>query len=119
VNVIPSNQTLILAGERGTRGAVGGSVLQRVTIVASRPDDTLLYLRADYSANSSTAEYAERAASSLTAPAGTAMVTVAGRAVTVSPRSGGPYGGSRGIELYASTQRNLTARTVANVDVHA
>jgi len=63
VKITPSNQTLILAGERRGPGAPSGnspaktaansgsagSVLQRVTIVAARPDTTVLYLRADYS----------------------------------------------------------------------
>jgi hypothetical protein len=56
VRVTPNNQTLILAGERApTRGAdaVGSNaVLQRVTLLAARPDDTLVYFRADYSSGS-------------------------------------------------------------------
>ena len=58
MKVTPSNQTLILASERrgsGIRGGAAptetsstGAVLQRVTIVASQPDSTVLYLRADY-----------------------------------------------------------------------
>lgn len=63
MKITPSNQTLILAGERRGQGAASGnspgkavanstpagSVLQRVTIVAARPDTTVVYLRADYS----------------------------------------------------------------------
>lgn len=60
MKVAPSNQTLILASERGTRGASLGedkdaapapsaaNTLQRVTMVTALPDSTLVYLRADY-----------------------------------------------------------------------
>jgi hypothetical protein len=78
VKVIPSNQTLILAGEPGAQGGrsstagralgaaegggaaaplsgavlpSGGAVLQRVTMVTAYPDSTLVYVRADYASH--------------------------------------------------------------------
>jgi hypothetical protein len=70
VKVIPSNQTLILAGEQGAQGArsgtvgrtlgaasgtgvlpAGGAVLKRVTMVTEFPDSTRVYLRADYASH--------------------------------------------------------------------
>ena len=61
VKVSPSNQTLILASESGVPAAQQAptafdrlasastdAVLQRVTIVAARPDSTLMYYQADY-----------------------------------------------------------------------
>jgi hypothetical protein len=127
VKVIPSNQTLILASERGTSGgfstpalrsAAGETALRRVTIVASRPDDTLVYLQADYT---STAESTDAAGSSSTAstalpvPALTAMPA---RISLPSPR-GNPYSASRGVALYSSTQRMLSDAPVTHIDVHA
>ncbi len=65
MKVTPSNQTLILASERGARGGNSGvgvaqtpgsassaAVLQRVTMVTALPDSTLVYLRADYARQS-------------------------------------------------------------------
>jgi hypothetical protein len=61
VKVTQSNQTLILASERRGQGATSessldravnaaskGGTLKRVTIVATQPDTSLVYVRADY-----------------------------------------------------------------------
>lgn len=59
MKITPRNQTLILASEgrapatppgssQAKNAFFGDAVLQHVTIVASQPDNSLLYLRADY-----------------------------------------------------------------------
>jgi hypothetical protein len=127
VKVIPSNQTLILASERGMSGglptpalrsAAGETALRRVTIVASRPDDTLVYLQADYA---STAEFSDAAQPSGAAPAALPAAmpsTLPARGSLPSPR-GSPYSSSRGVALYSSTQRMLSDVPVTHIDVHA
>jgi hypothetical protein len=116
VPVIPSsNQTLILASERGLanrppatsltarrQDAGSDAVLQRVTIVAARPDNTLLYLRADYAAQSPV--QAEPSSSA----------TAARDVVPVSRQAS-----NRGIELYASTQRPRAETSGTRIDVQA
>jgi hypothetical protein len=91
-------------------------VLQRVTVVASRPDDTLIYLQADYSSP------ADSSASTVS-PASIASTSKAVTALTGLPtfasQRGGSYHADRGIELYASTQRLPAAAPVAHIDVHA
>jgi hypothetical protein len=105
MKAIPSNQTLILANERGVSGGrpaaalghaarigSGDSVLKRVTIVAAHPDTTLVYLQADYA-------FAEPSPQ--------------------APR-GSPQALDRGVGLYASTQRILAeAPATAHIDVYA
>jgi hypothetical protein len=60
VKITPSSQTLILAGERrgssnptgatsASKAGATGSRLSRLTIVATQPDTSVVYLRADYS----------------------------------------------------------------------
>jgi len=131
MKVIPSNQTLILANERGVSGGrpaaalgdaprigSGDSVLQGVTIVAARSDTTLIYLQADYAS----AEPSSGRAQSVDAP---------GAVVATIPKSGGlarapqaprssPQALNRGVGLYASTQRILAeAPVTVHIDVHA
>ncbi len=123
MKVTPSNQTLILAGERdafGVRppasreGASGDSVLQRLTIVAARPNDTLWYVQADYQPASSLA-----VASSPTLALAVDPQTdtpAAGKPPVPRPAAGLP----RGVGLYASTQNLLTdAPASRRLDVHA
>lgn len=101
------------------RSLGSGTALTRVTIVASRPDDTLVYLQADYS---STAESPARAeVSTSTAAAAEAMPTATALPARVSPQAprGSSYGSSRGIELYSSTQRMLEDVPMPHIDVHA
>jgi hypothetical protein len=61
VKIVPSNQTLILAGEgaagklavsprQGADPSASGPVLQRVTVVTALPDSTMVYVHADYAA---------------------------------------------------------------------
>jgi hypothetical protein len=127
VKVIPSNQTLILASERGMsgglptpalRGAAGETALRRVTIVASRPDDTVVYLQAEYA---STAEFSDVAQPSGAAPAALPVPmpsALPARNSLPSPR-GSSYSSSRGVALYSSTQRMLSDVPVTHLDVHA
>ncbi len=131
MKVVPSNQTLILASERGPPAsalphalpiAAGReTVLKRLTLVASRPDATLLYVQADYS---STAEAAGlRSESSLsTAAAETASsATSAGVPAHLAPPAPGAtaHRSTRGADLYASTQRMRTEASKPHIDVHA
>jgi hypothetical protein len=128
VKVIPSNQTLILASERGMSGglptpalrsAVGATALRRVTIVASRPDDTLVYLQADYASTAESSDAAESSSSAQTAlPVPTLNVLPALVSLSPSPR-GNPYSSSRGVALYSSTQRILSDAHPTRLDVHA
>jgi hypothetical protein len=73
VKVTPGTQSLILAGEPTRLGGRSGSALDealgvitngaslnRVTIVASRPDSAVLLLRADYSPRTGTTPLASR-----------------------------------------------------------
>jgi hypothetical protein len=126
VKVTPSNQTLILASERGASGgfstpvlrnAAGESTLQRVTILASRPDDTLVYLQADYS---TTTEPSARALPSPSSAAdmGATLTALPARISLPAPR-GNSYTSSRGVELYSSTQRMLAATAITRLDVLA
>lgn len=97
------------------------TALKRVTIVASRPDDTLVYLQADYS---STAESSARAGSSMSTAvaAEEAMPTLTAMPARISlqgPRSSPSYSSSRGIELYSSTQSILAEAPTTHIDVHA
>lgn len=126
VKVTPSNQTLILASERGASGgfstpvlrnAAGESTLQRVTIIASRPDDTLVYLQADYS---TTTEPSARALPSPSSAAdmGATLTALPARISLPAPR-GNSYTSSRGVELYSSTQRMLAATAITRLDVLA
>jgi hypothetical protein len=127
VKVIPSNQTLILASERGMsgglpapalRGAAGETALRRVTIVASRPDDTLVYLQADYASTAESSDAAERPGTASTALPVPTLTALPARISLPSPR-GSPYSGTRGVALYSSTQRMLTEAPVTQIDVHA
>jgi hypothetical protein len=136
VKVTPSNQTLILAGERGgptARSAAGldhtltiasgDAVLQRVTIVAAHPNDTLVYVQADYAAANESAPRPGR--SPIDASATDAVIASIGKSGTMAlpapqaPRSG-PQTMSRGVGLYVSTQRILSdAPAAVHIDVHA
>ncbi len=133
MKVIPSNQTPILANERGVSGGrpaaalghapgigSGDSVLTRVTIVAAHPDTTLVYLQADYAS----AEHSAGRTQSVNAAS-------PGAVVAIIPKSGGlapapqaprsfPQALNRGVGLYASTQRILAdAPATVHIDVHA
>jgi hypothetical protein len=104
-----------------TRSAGGEGVLQRVTIVASRPDDTLIYLRADYSSPADVQARTVGSGSAQVSKASTsrAVATQTGLPAYDSSRSGSPYNSGRGIELYASTQRLPAETPVTHIDVHA
>jgi hypothetical protein len=140
MKVIPNNQTLILAGERGHGGgprtALGqptdgssGSVLKTVTIMTALPDTTLVYLRADYSprANSSprTDAPSSRSVAVATPRNPTSIYTGSGGAGNGLPgptrdAHGNLRAQSRDVGLYAQTQLLLTSTAeTAHVDVHA
>jgi hypothetical protein len=96
VKVTPSHQTLILAGEHDPLDSRNRSspdlrpdeaVLQRLTIVAARPDDTLWYVQADYqpAMSGSQAQPARIAGTAATAPPGRPAI----------PQALGPYAAGR------------------------
>jgi len=145
VKVSPSNQTLILASESGVPAAQQAptafdrlasastdAVLQRVTIVAARPDSTLMYYQADYATpdDAGTAAggtYSRPVASSITSlrTASAAMPAPAGGESFASGTAGAMArvsspAASRGVSLYARTQGNLAeSPTTGYLDVHA
>ncbi len=127
MKVTPSNQTLILASERGASGgfstpalrnAAGESTLKRVTILASRPDDTLVYLQADYFTTAESSAPALPSPSSAAEPLATVTALPARISLPAPPR-GNSYTSSRGVELYSSTQRMLAATAITRLDVIA
>jgi hypothetical protein len=137
VKVTPGNQTLILASERGPAAGMPAralsqsvpsratdAVLQRITIVAARPDSTVVYLRADYAAEDRS-PLAPASARTYDAtrqdivPGDPTQPRTPARAGLPAPRPD-PYGSNRGISLYTSTHRmSLETITAVHVDVHA
>ncbi|MGD0502272.1 MAG: hypothetical protein ABSD02_05995 [Steroidobacteraceae bacterium] len=127
MKVTPSNQTLILASERGMSGglpvpglrhATTETALRRVTIVASRPGDSLVYVQADYASTAESSDHTERSSTASAAVALPTLIAMPARMSPPSPR-GNPYSSSRGVELYSSTQRMLSDTPVTRIDVHA
>jgi len=157
VKITPSNQTLILASER--RGAINptgatsasktgasGSTLSRVTIVATQPDTSVVYLRADYSPHggdavggpitygalsSGTAVAAQTSTAATNAPRGSTTTSYAlASSSAVRSSSGGTsrYSGTssssylnlKPAEQYAFTQRILSSTPVVqHIDAYA
>jgi len=122
VKITPSNQTLILASERGpsslrgaasaSKAAATGSTLSRVTIVATQPDASVLYVQADYSPEAGDAiggpvTYGSRAAGSsrTSTPIGSSGSTSIGAsdstAVAVRPQTFGAL--ASGSRVFGST----------------
>jgi hypothetical protein len=144
VKVIPSNQTLILAGEHGAQGGrsgtvghafvdasgaailpSGGAVLKRVTMVTEFPDSTRVYVRADYASHRDAAPdnvvaIQPRSISPRTQDAiSGASKDVYGNPQTLS-RQAGLSAHLRPEEQYAQTQRILAdTRPTVHLDVHA
>jgi hypothetical protein len=128
VKIVPSNQTLILAGEpAGRRGAAdalfeqasrlvpGGAELKRVTILAARSDSTVV-VRADYFSGEESAS-ADSQLPATRQSASTALAVLGSGAGTVS----GPVANSsyrNPMQLYARTQHGVED-TQALVDVFA
>lgn len=119
VKVTARNQTLILAGEkpgpsdkpafamdaRNPSLSPSRPALQRITIVETRPDATLVYVRADYAALVPATGAPQSAASAVAAP----------RVFGNSEKSA-----HRGVALYARTQALLAVAPLsAQIDVHA
>jgi len=98
------------------RGAAGETALRRVTIVASRPDDTVVYLQADYAA---TGEFQDPAQPSGAAPAALPVLSALPARSSLPSARGSSYSSSRGVALYSSTQRMLSDAPVTHIDVHA
>jgi len=125
VKIIPSNQTLILASERRPASAPdvrssSETVLQRVTIVAARPDTTLVYLQADYAPQTAARDVVPQTYDDRT-PA---------KSPSATGGSGNPHGYAPDTTLtaylspteqYARTQRLLTNPNMGPqyIDVHA
>ena len=131
VNITPGSQTLILAGEgrnptrasdapSGKTAASNGAVLQRLTIVASQPDTTLVYVQADYATLSDAAlnAYAvDDSPSSSTALTASSARPTASRPTTGRDTSLSSY--LRPVEQYARTQSILNDPAPSRIDVHA
>jgi hypothetical protein len=121
VKVIPANQTLILAGEAARRrpaslldGVLRGAAkatLQSVTVVAARPGDGVVVLRADYVSKSElVAAHGSPIVPQPSDPSNDLRSEA--RRFTVSPRNP--------VEQYARTQRSLDAVAApARLDVYA
>lgn len=116
MKITRSTQTLILASDgRGSSALIpaaseagaAGSVVSRVTIVATQPDAGVVYLRADYSPDVSSASTAvavrPQTANVVTSAARNSAKTSLSRTSSVS------YLNLKPVELYAFTQRILTA----------
>jgi hypothetical protein len=91
LKILPSNQSLILAGEPGGargRPAASGAALQRVTILTARRDTTVV-VQADYFSRDEDAPIAD--AADTATPSGASRISS-----YLNP-----------IELYARTQRGL------------
>jgi len=95
------------------------TALKRVTIVASRPDDTLLYLQADYFSTTESSARAEPSSSTPSAVEAAAAVAPMPARVSLQAPRASPYSSSRGIELYSSTQRMFAETPTTHIDVHA
>jgi hypothetical protein len=142
VNISPTNQTLILAGEQwprsmprtvagqavtatGQRLTASGQALESVTIVAAGPHDTLLYVRADYAPSGDSALSRDTAPSRDAVPSRELLPAPqpeASSGTVVATRFGnwsaaGSY--SAPLARYAQTQ-GLTMEPLArHVDVYA
>jgi hypothetical protein len=130
VRITPSNQSLILAGEpTGARGAAdpfldqaarlvaSGADLKRVTILASRPNSTVV-VQADYFSRE---EYAG-SSSELPAlpPASSDVLQLAPTKFSTKSLPGAGSSYRNPVELYARTQRSLeTPSRAALLDVLA
>jgi hypothetical protein len=100
------------------RSADSASMLKRVTIVASQPDDTVVYLQADYSSAPESSARAEAGASTVAAEAAATPTALPAR-ISLPAARGNSYTSSRGINLYSNTQRMLAETPVTHIDVHA
>ena len=130
MNISPRNQTLILASERRGQGdqthagnlsraldaASNGGILRRLTIVAARPDDELVYVQADYAIPGERAD-PPRDVLVTTPHDATGGRDAHGNALTQA-RSNLSYQ-LRAVEQYAQTQRNGTFAASVGLDVHA
>jgi hypothetical protein len=130
---------LLLASERGTSAGVdkagaaqgqaqnaasSGAVLKRLTIVAARPDATLVYLRADYATQADASP--GNVVATLSRPGATLSQPSAALRPSALTHISGTSGSSqtqtqsRGVGLYARTQRILAdLPETMHIDVHA
>jgi hypothetical protein len=129
VKVAPSNQTLILASERGLKtnassrapsGAGSDGTLKRVTVFAARPDDTLLYVQAEYASPADYVVQGDPPTSAETVdPESTVQTSLPAQSSQPVSASGGFNRTNRGVELYASTQRLPAESAVTQIDAYA
>jgi len=111
VNITPSSQTLILAGEQvpqsakpgvsagqGHDAAPSGAVLRRVTMLTAWPDSTLVYVRADYAPPAN--------------PSPDNVVAIQPKSIVASAHTGISEGAAAGTTLVAQPRRySLSVRT--------
>jgi hypothetical protein len=153
VKITPTNQTLILASERrgssnptgatsASKAGATGSTLSRVTIVATQPDTTVVYLRADYTPSASDSIGGGISYGGLASATGVDARTQTSNGVTAAPRasanpsyavtssstgtssysgtSSSSYLNLKPAEQYAFTQRILSlAPVVQHIDAYA
>jgi hypothetical protein len=108
LKILPPNQSLILAGEPGGprgRPAAGGAALQRMTILATRQDSTVV-VQADYFSRDEALPFDPRLPE-FSPPAYDALNADATNSVTPS-RAATISSYLKPIELYTRTQRGLT-----------
>jgi hypothetical protein len=118
VNVTTSNQSLILAGEppfgRAGRLVASGTALKRVTILAARPDSTVV-VQAEYFSRDDAPPFDSRPP----ALSRGAVATVSTNSAAASRPASTPFHRDP-IQLYARTQRGLDEMPAAPlVDVFA
>jgi hypothetical protein len=129
LKITPTNQSLILARDPARPGgasnsllrqasqwAAGGAALKRVTILAARPDATVV-VQADYFSDEETPSIdAQRPA---VEPISQHAMTVVGRNLSTlsGPAPSSPY--RNPIQLYTSVQRGLEDKKAALLDVLA
>jgi hypothetical protein len=130
LKIVPTNQSLILAGEPGGSGAgrssslfgqasqliAGGGALRRVTILAARPDSAIAVQADYYSPDEAAPLDSALPAIAHSSPTSTALVAMNSGAVN-RPAQMSSY---NPIQLYLRTQRSLDdPRRAALLDVLA
>ncbi len=131
VKITPTNQTLILASERrgssnltgatsASKAGATGSTLSRVTIVATQPDTTVVYLRADYTPSRTLTSNGVTAAPRASANPSYAVTSSSTGTSSYSGTSSSSYLNLKPAEQYAFTQRILSlAPVVQHIDAYA
>jgi hypothetical protein len=130
LKITPTNQSLILARDPARSGAgpssllrqasqwaAGGAALKRVTILAARPDATVV-VQADYFSDDEASSVVDAQRPAVEQVSHNAMTVVGRNPTTLSgPAATSPY--RNPIQLYTSVQRGLEDTKSALLDVLA